>query len=342
MALHNFSKAYEAYQQAVYRDGKNPAYWCSIGVLYYNINQFHDSLDAYSRAIRINPYLSEIWFNLGALYESCNDQMADAVDAYQRTLQLDSSNTAVAQRLEEIRQHQTRGVPLGPPPAPADISPTSASWAIASNTAAASAPAGMSSGGPSQAPTPPQPQPMAPPQHHSHPMSHPHSTNGDAGAHRPTANRSTSGGSAPGRSPMPPMHAEAARRYDHRPQSGDAYAAPPPLAMGTPSTSQLPPRAGSERVPSPQTALGASGGKGKGREDSAPVRSPPVRSPTSALRGEGPSPTTALRPLPSTKRPGDADATMRSPPTLTLEPRKRQRTEDGPRPSPPSNGVPPT
>jgi hypothetical protein len=131
MTAGNFGKAYEAYQQAVYRDGKNPAFWCSIGVLYCNINQFHDSLDAYSRAIRINPYLAEVWFNLGALYESCNDQMNDAVDAYQRTLQLDQSNTIAQARLTEIRAHQAQGTPLTAPPQPRDISPSSASWSYA-------------------------------------------------------------------------------------------------------------------------------------------------------------------------------------------------------------------
>ena len=29
---------------------------------------FYDTLDAYSRAIRINPYISEVWFDLGNLY----------------------------------------------------------------------------------------------------------------------------------------------------------------------------------------------------------------------------------------------------------------------------------
>ncbi|KZV84685.1 hypothetical protein EXIGLDRAFT_776267, partial [Exidia glandulosa HHB12029] len=33
-----YGKAYEAYQQAVYRDGRNPTFWCSIGVLYFQIN----------------------------------------------------------------------------------------------------------------------------------------------------------------------------------------------------------------------------------------------------------------------------------------------------------------
>ena len=49
MAGQKYNKAYEAYQQAVYRDSRNPTFWCSIGVLYFQINQFRDDIDAYSR-----------------------------------------------------------------------------------------------------------------------------------------------------------------------------------------------------------------------------------------------------------------------------------------------------
>lgn len=77
MSQQKYPKAYEAYQQAVYRDGRNPTFWCSIGVLYYQINQYRDALDAYSRAIRLNPYISEVWYDLGTLvsrsYPQCND-----------------------------------------------------------------------------------------------------------------------------------------------------------------------------------------------------------------------------------------------------------------------------
>jgi cytochrome c-type biogenesis protein CcmH/NrfG len=67
MAQQKYPSAYEAYQQAVYRDGRNPTFWCSIGVLYYQINQYRDALDAYSRAIRLNPNISEVWYDLGTL-----------------------------------------------------------------------------------------------------------------------------------------------------------------------------------------------------------------------------------------------------------------------------------
>jgi general transcriptional corepressor CYC8 len=39
MSKKDFTKAYEAYQYAVYKDPKNPTVWCSIGVLYYTKGQ---------------------------------------------------------------------------------------------------------------------------------------------------------------------------------------------------------------------------------------------------------------------------------------------------------------
>ncbi|KAJ2551807.1 glucose repression mediator protein [Coemansia sp. RSA 1933] len=130
MAQQQFNKAYEAYQQAVYRDGNNANYWCSIGVLYYQINQYRDALDAYSRAIRINPYLSEVWFDLGALYEACNNQVNDAIDAYTRAAELDRTNPAIEQRLELLRHMQSTGQTNLPqssqPPQPVDPPTTAA------------------------------------------------------------------------------------------------------------------------------------------------------------------------------------------------------------------------
>ncbi|TPX57492.1 hypothetical protein SpCBS45565_g08190 [Spizellomyces sp. 'palustris'] len=130
MAQQKYNKAYEAYQQAVYRDGRNPTFWCSIGVLYYQINQYRDALDAYSRAIRLNPYISEVWYDLGTLYESCNNQINDALDAYTRALELDPTNPHIKQRLQMLRNAQAGGgqVQVGAAqpqqPAPQDINAT--------------------------------------------------------------------------------------------------------------------------------------------------------------------------------------------------------------------------
>ncbi|KXN84804.1 General transcriptional corepressor ssn6 [Leucoagaricus sp. SymC.cos] len=130
MAGQKYNKAYEAYQQAVYRDGRNPTFWCSIGVLYFQINQFRDALDAYSRAIRINPYISEVWFDLGSLYESCNNQITDAIDAYARAAELDPNNPAITQRLQLLRNAQVTGGQLPAAPGPQDVHPTAYATSI--------------------------------------------------------------------------------------------------------------------------------------------------------------------------------------------------------------------
>ena len=125
MTQQKYNKAYEAYQQAVYRDGRNPTFWISIGVLYFQINQYKDALDAYTRAIRLNPYISEVWFDLGSLYESCNRQLQDAVDAYLRAKELDPSNTVVVERLEILRRYEEDpSIVIPPAPAPRDVHPT--------------------------------------------------------------------------------------------------------------------------------------------------------------------------------------------------------------------------
>ncbi|KAG2069836.1 TPR-like protein [Suillus decipiens] len=128
MAGQKYNKAYEAYQQAVYRDGRNPTFWCSIGVLYFQINQFRDALDAYSRAIRINPYISEVWFDLGSLYESCNNQISDAIDAYARASELDPGNHIISQRLQLLKNAQATGGQLPAAPGPQDDSPVLLSY----------------------------------------------------------------------------------------------------------------------------------------------------------------------------------------------------------------------
>lgn len=124
MSQQKYPKAYEAYQQAVYRDGRNPTFWCSIGVLYYQINQYRDALDAYSRAIRLNPNISEVWYDLGTLYESCNNQTNDALDAYTRAADLDPTNVHIKARLALLKGQSTPGMPnQGNAPLPQDVHP---------------------------------------------------------------------------------------------------------------------------------------------------------------------------------------------------------------------------
>lgn len=85
LQLRQPTKAYDAYQQAVYRDGRNAAFWNSIGLLYFNIGQSRDALDAFTRAVHHAPHASALWWNLGLLYESCHGiGSEDAKEAFMK------------------------------------------------------------------------------------------------------------------------------------------------------------------------------------------------------------------------------------------------------------------
>lgn len=48
-------------------------------------------------------------YDLGTLYESCNNQIDDARDAYNRALELDPSNPLIRARLAYLNSSQTGG-----------------------------------------------------------------------------------------------------------------------------------------------------------------------------------------------------------------------------------------
>lgn len=118
-------KAYEAYQQAVYRDGRNAFLWCSVGILYFTINQYADALDAYSRSIRLNPYIAGVWYNVGVLHEASNHQLGNAIDAYDRASSLSPNDPVSKARLILLKDIQARGgdIPVAPSPVELHHSP---------------------------------------------------------------------------------------------------------------------------------------------------------------------------------------------------------------------------
>jgi tetratricopeptide (TPR) repeat protein len=67
MLLENYKKSHECFQATVYIQLGSPSFWISIGVLFFKTNQYRDSLDVFARAIRLNEYVYEAWYNLGVL-----------------------------------------------------------------------------------------------------------------------------------------------------------------------------------------------------------------------------------------------------------------------------------
>jgi general transcriptional corepressor CYC8 len=105
-------------RQAVNADPTNPNVWCSLGVLYYQLQQHQDALDAYTRAIKLDPGLCEVWYNVGTLYNSCS-QTADALDAYRKAADLGAAGDFIHQRIRALAAAAAGGEPpTGRPGAP--------------------------------------------------------------------------------------------------------------------------------------------------------------------------------------------------------------------------------
>jgi tetratricopeptide (TPR) repeat protein len=86
-------ESYRTLQQAVYLEGPNATAWITIGVLHYDMRQYEDSQDALERAIRLNPYFPEPWYNLFVLVSlvSSRRKMTLVADAETSTCKTTSS-----------------------------------------------------------------------------------------------------------------------------------------------------------------------------------------------------------------------------------------------------------
>ncbi|KAJ1922271.1 glucose repression mediator protein [Mycoemilia scoparia] len=126
----NVDHAAQLLSRAIEADNNESQAWYLLGRCYMLQKDYSKAYEAYQqavRAIRIDPYSTEVWFDLGTLYEACNGQVNDAIDAYQRASELDPSNTEVKARLSALHHAQRTGQPLPTTSLPSPIDPPTSS-----------------------------------------------------------------------------------------------------------------------------------------------------------------------------------------------------------------------
>lgn len=304
MSQQKYPKAYEAYQQAVYRDGRNPTFWCSIGVLYYQINQYRDALDAYSRAIRLNPYISEVWYDLGTLYESCNNQTADALDAYQRAFDLDPSNNHIKARLSLLRNGgQSTGMTnQGAAPEPQDVHPQQyqAPGVNGPPTAQWGLPGGVNPA--AHGGIPPQQAPSAPVQDWNHHLADIQQPQPQQPQPANPYDQRDPARTAPIQRQLSPRQ-EPLRQYQDQPSRYQpARHSPPPPALNRAPPNAFPPAP--QALPQPQASVPQANGPSHAMNGSldpamryAPGASQTAPAPGAAPYGRGNSPPPEIKPI---------------------------------------------
>jgi len=64
-------------------------YWATLAIFHYNTSNYTDAFENIIKATTLNPQMSEVWYNLGVLYEKCR-QPDEALIAYSKVLELDN------------------------------------------------------------------------------------------------------------------------------------------------------------------------------------------------------------------------------------------------------------
>src|SRR5437016_2516998 len=92
-AVDLLARAIVAYQKALVFNPVNPKVYLSLGKIYYaEKGLYYESVNAYKKAIELDPQLVEARMGLGEVYEE-KGLYKEAVDEYKRVIEVDSAHT---------------------------------------------------------------------------------------------------------------------------------------------------------------------------------------------------------------------------------------------------------
>ena len=86
--LGKFEEAEQALVQAIKINPERPAYYNQLGIVYRARGRFDDARKAYEKALRVDPNYSKAHLNIGILYDLYLNDLAKALQHYERYQQL--------------------------------------------------------------------------------------------------------------------------------------------------------------------------------------------------------------------------------------------------------------
>jgi predicted Zn-dependent protease len=109
MKQQDMTLAYQRYCDCISFWTDSPLFWCGLGVLYFKNDQMQDAIVAFQRALYLKPELSEAWANLGLIFE-LQRELPTASQVYQQAIQACSEKDAktVRDRLNAINGGRQR------------------------------------------------------------------------------------------------------------------------------------------------------------------------------------------------------------------------------------------
>ena len=112
MAVNNYTEAQENFSCAIEKTSSEPTYLISYAILLYEQGKYQEAFNTILKAQNLKPDNCEVWYNLGILYEKCN-QSSEAIVAYARVLEIDSKHKESKNRVNIINQQNNGGPRVG-------------------------------------------------------------------------------------------------------------------------------------------------------------------------------------------------------------------------------------
>jgi len=85
-----FSESLDAYNRALELDPRDSEAWNNRGIDLGLLGKYDDALTSFSKAVNLNESYAQAWFNMGVIYDIKGDYPT-AVQAYKRATQIDPS-----------------------------------------------------------------------------------------------------------------------------------------------------------------------------------------------------------------------------------------------------------
>ncbi len=103
--LGKLEEAEQALRQAIKINPDRPAYYNQLGIVYRARGRFDDARKAYDKALQLDPEYSKAHLNIGILYDLYLNDLAKALQHYQRYQQLHTpEDKQVAKWIVDINQ----------------------------------------------------------------------------------------------------------------------------------------------------------------------------------------------------------------------------------------------
>lgn len=98
----DFHNAIESYENAVKINPQNRDAWNNLGYGYFNLKDYNKAIECYDQAIKIDPQYSKAYYNIGNAHINLKDYQK-AIEYFNKTVEIDPQDYEASNLLKKCR-----------------------------------------------------------------------------------------------------------------------------------------------------------------------------------------------------------------------------------------------